>query len=172
MSEVALSKKSPEGTTISRPRHEVFGSVFPHSRFYGLRPFAMMRRFADEVDRMLLGNGSEEEIGAWVPLIDLQRHNGDLVISAELPGLKKDELKVQVTEDQLVVEGERKREHEDEHGDYHRSERSYGRFYRSIPLPEGAKTDQVKAELKDGVLTVTIPAPEAGKKARQIPIAG
>jgi hypothetical protein len=55
MSEVAVSKKSPEGSTISRPRHEVFAPVFPHSRFFGLRPFAMMRRFADELDRMLLG---------------------------------------------------------------------------------------------------------------------
>jgi HSP20 family protein len=172
MSEVAVSKKPPEGSTVSRPRHETLAPVFPHSRFFGLRPFPMMRRFADEVDRMLLGDGSEEEIGAWMPLIDLQRSNGNLVISAELPGLKKDQLKVQVIEDQLVIEGERQREHEEEHGEFHRSERSYGRFYRAIPLPDGAKTDQVKAELKDGVLTVTIPASEGVKKSRQIPVAG
>jgi len=95
-----------------------------------------------------------------------------LVISAELPGLKKEEVKVEVSDDALVIEGERKQEHKEDHEGYHRWERSYGRFYRSLPLPEGARTDQVKAELKDGVLKVSIPAPETAKKSRQVPVAG
>jgi HSP20 family protein len=175
MSEVTVSKKE-SGSSLSRARGSVspmspFTRSFGLSPFGALNPFATMRRFADEVDRMLLGSGAETEIG-WAPIVDVQHRNGNLVISAELPGLKKDELKVQVTDDQLVIEGERKREHEEVHGGYHRLERSYGRFFRAIPLPEGAKSDQVKAELKDGLLTVTIPAPEAVKKAREVPIAG
>ena len=171
MPEVAVSKKAAEAPVASRPS-ELFQPMFPFGRFFGLSPFAMMREFTDEMDRMFRGNGSEKEIQAWSPAVDVQRCNGNLVVSAELPGLKKEDVKVEVTDDALVVQGERKQEHKEDHEGYHRWERSYGSFYRSIPLPEGAKTDQVKAELKDGVLKVSIPVPEAAKKGRQVPVAG
>lgn len=132
----------------------------------------MMREFTDEMDRMFRGNGSETEIRTWAPTTDVQRCDGSLVVSAELPGLKKEDVKVEVTDEALVIQGERKQEHKEDHEGYHRWERSYGGFYRSIPLPEGAKTDQVKAELKDGVLKVSIPVPELAKKSRQVPVAG
>jgi len=79
-------------------------------------------------------------------------------------------VKVEVTDDALIIEGERKREHKEEQEGYHRYERSFGRFYRSIPLPEGAKPDQAKAELNDGVLKISVPAPEVKKKVRQIAV--
>jgi HSP20 family protein len=71
----------------------------------------------------------------------------------------------------LPFGGERKREHKEDHEGYHRWGRSYGRFYWSMPLPKGAKTDRLGAELKDGVLKVTVPVPETTRKSRHISIA-
>jgi HSP20 family protein len=145
--------------------------MFPFGRFFGLSPFALMREFTDEMDQLMRG-GPSAELQTWAPSIDIRQCNGTLEVAAELPGLKKEDVKVEVTDDSLVIEGERKQEHKEDHEGYHRWERSYGRFYRAIPLPEGAKTEQVKAELKDGVLRVSIPVPESKSKARQVPVAG
>lgn len=171
MPEVAVSKKASESPAVRRSS-EIFQPMFPLSRFFGLSPFARMRDLTDEMDRMFRGLGAETDLQAWAPAVDVQQCNGNLVVSAELPGLKKEEVKVEVNDDALIISGERKQEHKEDHEGYHRWERSYGQFYRSIPLPEGAKTDQVKAELKDGVLKVSIPVPEVAKKSRQVPVIG
>ena len=113
---------------------------------------------------------SSTQLEPWTPTVDIQQCNGDLVVTVELPGLKKEDVKVELTDDSLVIQGERKHEHKEDHEGFHRWERSYGQFYRSIPLPEGAKTDQAKAELTDGVLKVSVPVPETKKKPRQIPV--
>jgi HSP20 family protein len=131
-------------------------------------PFRMLERFADEVDRMFddfgLGRGFSRwsplgESVAWTPRIDIVQRNNELVVRADLPGLGKDDVKVDVTEDAVVIQGERHREHEEEQHGVYRTERSYGSFYRAIPLPDGAITDQAKAQFKDGVLEITMPAP-------------
>ena len=88
----------------------------------------------------------------------LSKHD-QLVIKADLPGLRKDEVSVEIADDSVTIQGERKTEHKDEREGYFRSERSYGSFCRVIPLPEGAMTDQAKANFHDGVLEVTLPAP-------------
>ena len=151
-------------------------------------PFRMLDRFAEEMDRVFddfgfgrgwlaprLGFGLPRPLirraEEWLPDIEmLQRHN-ELVIRADLPGLAKDDVKVDVTEDAITIQGERKHEHEEEKAGIYRSERSYGSFYRSIPLPEGAMTDQAKAVFKDGVLEVTMPAPpESVKRGRRLEI--
>jgi len=146
--------------------------MFPVGRFFGMNPFTMMREFTEEMDRMFgdIAPAAPAAIEAWTPTIDVQRSNGDLVVTAELPGLKKEEVKVEMTEDALILEGERKREYKEDHEGYHRYERSYGKFYRAIPLPEGIKADQAKAELNDGVLKISVPVAEAKKAARQIPV--
>jgi HSP20 family protein len=77
----------------------------------------------------------------------------------DLPGLKRDDVKVELTEGLLTISGERKEEKEEKREGYYRSERSYGSFFRQIPLPEGAKTDTAKAEFNDGVLEITMQAP-------------
>lgn len=169
MSEVAVSKATNESPAVVRSA-DVFQPMFPFGRFFGLSPFAMMREFTDEMDRMMRGNGSAADLGAWVPAIDVRQCNGDMVVSAELPGLKKEEVKVELTDDALIIQGERKREHEDDHEGYHRWERSYGQFYRTIALPEGAKADKVKAEMVDGVLKVSIPVDRPVKKSRLVPV--
>ena len=146
------------------PPSELFAPTFPSDRYFGLSPFSWVR----EMDRMFRGFAPLTE--AWAPTVDIQQCNGTLTVSAELPGLKKDEVRVEMTDEALIIEGERKREHKEDHEGYHRWERSYGHFYRSIALPEGAKTDQVKAELNDGILRVSVPVPEVKKKVRQVKI--
>jgi HSP20 family protein len=170
MPEVAVTKKTSEHPTVRR-FGDVLQPMFAFSRA-GWSPFAIMREFANEMDRVFRSDGSEVEMQAWAPITDVQRCNGNLVISAELPGLKKEDVKVELTEDTLVIHGERKREHKEDHEGYHRWERSYGQFYRSIKLPEGAKTDHVKAELKDGILKISVPVPEAAKKSRDVQVTG
>jgi len=140
------------------------------SRRYPIRsnPFGMLERFADEVDRMFedfgLGRGfgrmsSATGMLTWAPQVDVTQNNNELTICVDLPGMKKDDVKVDVTEDAITIQGERRREQEDEKGGVFRSERSYGSFYRVIPLPEGAITDQAKATFKNGVLEIKLPAP-------------
>jgi HSP20 family protein len=146
----------------------------------------MLDRFAEEIDRVFddfglgrgwvaprlgLGQPLIRRAEEWLPDIEMLQRNNELVIRADLPGLAKDDVKVDVTEDAVTIQGERKHEHEEEKAGVYRSERSYGSFYRSIPLPEGAMTDQAKAVFKDGVLEVTMPAPpESVKRGRRLEI--
>jgi len=152
---------------------DVFAPMVPFGRLFGMSPFAMMREFTDEMDRVFRGitpKGEGAALAAWAPPVDVRQCNGDLVVTAEVPGLTKDEIKVELTDEGLVISGERKREHKEDHEGFHRYERSYGRFYRTIGLPEGARTDEVKAELQDGVLKVMVPVPKVEKATKQIPI--
>jgi len=91
-------------------------------------------------------------------------------MTAELPGLKKEDVKVHIDGDTLVVEGERKQEKEEKREGYYHSERSYGKFYRSIQLPEGAKLDQTSAQFNNGVLEVSVPIPESKPARKEIPV--
>jgi HSP20 family protein len=138
----------------------------------------MLERFADEVDRVFddfgLGrswlspgrgrNWLTSRLGGtaerfWTPEIEMYQRNNELVVRADLPGMKKDDVKVDITESAITIQGERRQEEETERGGVYRTERSYGSFYRSVPLPDGAMTDQAKATFKDGVLEITMPAP-------------
>jgi HSP20 family protein len=174
MPEVTVEKQQKQQLPVGREKpgmsvfNDLFTPMFPASRLFGVRPFALMREFTDEMDRMFRGTPAAPE--AWAPAVDIQRCNGDLVVTAELPGMKKDEVKVEMTDDALIIQGERKREHKEDHEGYHRFERSYGKFYRAIPLPEGVKVDMAKAELNEGILKISMPAPQAEKKAHSVPI--
>lgn len=110
------------------------------------------------------------EVESREPRIECKRANGSLIVNAELPGLKKDEVKVEITNEGLILEGERKREHAEQREGGYRSERSYGHFYRFVPLPEGVKAEEATAELNDGVLTVTVPLPDVKEHRRAIPV--
>jgi HSP20 family protein len=91
-------------------------------------------------------------------------------VRADLPGLKKEDVTVDVEDGMLAISGERRDEHEEDRDGYYRSERSYGRFYRAVPLPDGANAEQIDASFNDGVLEVTVPAPKEresrGKKVQ------
>lgn len=143
-------------------------------------PFGMMRRFFDDVDRMFEGFGTPtlERFRPWTtsavfaPNVEVYERDGKLVISADLPGLNKDDVKVEISEDAVLIEGERKYEHEEKEEGVYRSERSYGKFQRQIPLPEGVKTDSATANFKNGVLEITMEAPNLVKTRRQLEIQG
>jgi HSP20 family protein len=139
-------------------------------------PFQTLQRMADEMDRMFddFGFGRrwlrpfsrETGAGMWAPQIDVFQKNNELTIRADLPGLKREDVKVDITDDEVCIQGERQHEREEEREGYYRSERGYGSFYRTIPLPEGAMTEQAKANFKDGVLEITMPSPPAAKGRR------
>jgi len=92
------------------------------------------------------------------------------VIKADLPGLSKEDVSVELSEDAVTIHGERKTEHKDEREGYYQSERSYGSFSRVISLPPGAMADQAKATFRDGVLEVTMPSPPAATRGRRLEI--
>jgi HSP20 family protein len=151
-----------------------------------LTPFGFMRRFTTDMERLfnefegfrfpsLYGREffpftREFEQMGWVPEIEVLRKNGDFIVRADLPGMKKENVKVEITENVLTLSGERKEEMEEKREGFYRSERSYGTFYRQIPLPEGAKTDTAKAEFKDGVLEIVVQAPKEEPQARRLEI--
>src|SRR5687768_16122583 len=123
-------------------------------------PFAMMREMTSEFDRFFgeparpffrwpsLWKRAAPEIG-WYPEIDVFEKANRLVTKIDLPGMKKEDVKVEIADGQLVISGERKHEVEEKGEEFYRSEREYGSFYRSVPLPEGAKIEDVKATFTD-----------------------
>jgi HSP20 family protein len=142
---------------------------------FSMSPFELMRRFTDELDRAFEGLGIMRgagggEIQMWTPSVEVFERDNNLVVRAELPGLDKDDVKVELTDDGLVIEGERRREREERLEGGYRSEIEYGRFYRLIPLPEGANIDQAQARINNGVLEVEIPMAEARRQRRSIPV--
>ena len=158
-----MSKK--EGTLV--PRREVRD------------PFALMRA---EFDRFFNEPGwaglhwptfrfGRAEEAAWNPEVDVFERNNHLVTKIDLPGLKKEEVKVEVTDGYLAISGERKREEEEKKEEFYRCEREYGSFYRAVPLPKGVKFEDVKATFADGVLEVSVPLPaKTEPEKRQVAI--
>ena len=137
-------------------------------------PFEFMRRFSEEMDRMFSRFGPRwltsplglDEAMGWAPQIDVFERDDNLVVRADVPGLGPKDVKIEVTDEGVVIEGERKQEHEEKRGGFYRSECSYGHFYRSVPLPRGVKSDQARASFKNGVLEVVMPAPQLSRGRR------
>jgi HSP20 family protein len=102
----------------------------------------------------------------WVPAIDLVESDDHFVLKVDLPGLEKDDVEIEVKDGLLTVSGERKAEHEERKDGYHRIERAYGAFSRSLTLPQGVEADQVQADFDKGVLEVRIPKPAERKPHR------
>lgn len=140
-------------------------------------PFRPLQRFADELERVFdefgLGRrwstspawrGTSAEI--WEPDVEVFQKDNELIIRADLPGLKKDEISVDVTDGTVTIQGERRREREEEREGVYRSERTYGSFCRVVPLPEGAIVEEARANFRDGVLEITMPTPPTPKARR------
>jgi HSP20 family protein len=129
-------------------------------------PFSELVTMRDDMDRLFdvfFGTQSQTIDDLWRPSIDIEESNGNLMVRAEIPGMKKEDIKVSVKEDMLTISGERKQENETRDKTFHRIERSYGQFRRMIRLPAEVDADKVKATYKDGVLNVTLPKPESMK---------
>ena len=136
------------------PRQGRYGLGLPLTpgEFFRMSPFALMGRMTEELERLMSGGaGREQSERVWAPAIEVTQRDGTYVVRAELPGLRPEDVKLEVTDDAIVMQGERKWEHEEDKGGMHVTERRYGRFYRAIPLPEGAKTDDVRAKFENGV---------------------
>jgi HSP20 family protein len=129
----------------------------------------------EEMDRVFQEVGLEREGNnglGWSPAIEVFQRDGKYNIRAELAGLEPKDVKVEVENDAVVIQGERKFEQEEKDGGVQRTERQYGLFYRSIPLPEGAKVEQAQAKFHNGILEVTIPVPEQQSNRRTVPVEG
>ena len=145
------------------------------SAILSMGPFELMRRFTDELGRAFESVGLSRGAGAGetemrTPPVEIFERDNNLVVRAEMPGLDKDDVRVELTDDGLVIQGERRREREERIEGGYRSEIEYGRFYRMIPLPEGANVDQAQARMNNGVLEVAIPMAEARRPRRSVPV--
>ncbi len=142
----------------------------------GEEPYPNEVRFAHELERASEGfanpsnldtgwpvNGGGLVLDAWAPAIEVFQNGERLVIRAELPGLAKDDLHVEIANDRILIEGERREEHEQQEDDFFHSERSYGSFFRTISLPEGARAEKAEATFRNGILEITLPAPARGQ---------
>jgi HSP20 family protein len=156
---------------LARPEPTVFST-----------PFSLMRRLSDDMERIFeeawgaprfprIFKGFDLAATRWTPNIEAFERNGEFVVRADLPGMTKDNVKVEVSEGELIIQGDRKEEKEQKETGYYACERSYGAFYRALPLPEGVKADEAKATFKDGVLEIAMPAAKAPEKhGRQLEI--
>jgi HSP20 family protein len=165
-SEVKVKTSAPEnaGTVTKRPEFEMplFGS-----EWFQMNPFALMRKLAREMDR---GFHTVLENSTWSPVVEIKEAAGMFRVIAELPGVDAENVKVRVTEDAVVLEGERKREKEEKREGFYRSERSYGSFYRALPLPKGADPDKASAAFSNGVLEIVVPVSASKANSREVPI--
>lgn len=133
------------------------------SRWEPFRDMLSLRADMDRLFSSLFGGAYEEREGMWAPIVDIEEDNESIMVKAEIPGMKKEDIKVSVQSNMLTITGERKRESETKSKTFHRVERSYGKFSRMITLPTDVDSDKVKANYKDGILSITLPKPEAVK---------
>jgi HSP20 family protein len=130
-------------------------------------PFEQLSNLREEINRLFespsADGGSGSEFFGWAPAVDLYEDRDHLVVKAELPGMKKEDIGISLHEGSLVISGERKVETEDGEGENSRSERFFGRFQRAVELPKAVDANNVTATYKDGILTVNLPKTEESK---------
>ena len=177
----ALQRQGGESQTGLARRGGGLPSLFNLDPLEMLRtsPFALMRRLTDEMDQWFeqsalgrggRGGGALAGGGVYAPPVEVFEREGTFIVRADLPGLTKDDVRVEITDDAVLIEGERRSEHEERQGGMYHSERRYGLFRRQIPVPEGVNADQATATFKDGVLEITMPAPQRQTRRRRIAI--
>jgi HSP20 family protein len=141
-------------------------------------PFSLVQQLSNEMDELFesffygrpaVRRARQAELrNLWAPEIEVREEENQLRISVDLPGISKDNVKVDVQEGALTIQGERREERNegDEKQGYRRSERRYGSFYRSIPLPEGADAENAQAQMKEGVLEIILPLAQRARGRR------
>lgn len=192
MPEIKESRLSPEtqkpnGSTATPSSRETGAHRdVPADPSQGINPFAFMRRFVEDMDHIFEDFGMSHGLGAprlvsrgrellrreagliqadWSPQVDVLERDGKFIVRADLPGMARKDLQVDIKDEMLTIQGVRNKEtHEEKEGRYY-SERSHGRFYRAIPLPDGVHADKASAQFRDGVLEVTMPCPPSAKPA-------
>jgi HSP20 family protein len=124
----------------------------------GLVSYGRLTNLQDELERLF-----ESPLRAWTPALDVQEDKDNYSVSLELPGLKREDIQVTLNDGALVISGERNSEKVAEGVEVHRQERFYGKFQRALSLSAPVAADKVKAQYKDGILTVTLPKTEEAK---------
>ncbi|HEY2408820.1 MAG TPA: Hsp20/alpha crystallin family protein [Polyangiaceae bacterium] len=171
-------ERTRSGESSSQSRESV-ETIPVDSQQHGAR--SLIRRFGEDVDRLFGGFfGSRDAApgdalgrspAIWWPEVDVSHSANKLVVKADLPGLKKEDLRVEVRDNDLCISGERRSESEQNEGHVYRSERSYGAFCRTISLPQGAQTDHASATFENGVLRIEIEAPrDEQQRTRRIEV--
>jgi len=133
------------------------------------RPFRELATLRDEMDKMwdrFFGEWPNRELfrGAWAPSLDISETKNNYVVKAEVPGMDAKDIDISLSGDVLTVKGEKKQEQEEKDENYHRIERRYGSFSRSIRLPGEVQSDKIEAKYKNGILKLTLPKSEEAKK--------
>jgi len=177
-------RQAPQQRGMSQPGQGRERRIAGRDQAFLLNPFSLLQRLADGVtdvfeDFSLARNEQSPRAmslasatGLWAPDIDVTQRDNELVIRADLPGLKADDVVVEVGDDAVTISGERQQQHEEERGGVYHVERIYGRFLRTIPLPPGAMADQAEATFSNGVLEITVPSPpEQVSRGRRLEIA-
>ncbi len=129
-------------------------------------PWKELERFFGHMPRY----ATENAVAEWMPTVDIEENNEEYVVKAELPGLKKEEVKVTFKDGVLAIQGERKQEKEEKDKKFHRIERTYGTFYRAFAIPEEVIEAKILAEQKDGILFVHMPKGEKKNKEKTIEV--
>lgn len=125
-----------------------------------------MRREFDTMMTRFFGEdsgGEETSRFAWTPRVDVSETDKALMVKADLPGVASEDLEISISNGALILRGEKREEKKEEKEDYKRTERFVGRFYRSVPLPEGCDAERIDAKTSKGVVTVTIPKKPAAQ---------
>lgn len=149
-------------------------------------PFTMMRRFADDFEPLFQNlrpyyelpgtlertpfEMIESESEEWTPRFEMFEADGKFIVRAELPGMTRDDIVVEINDNFLTLKGRKENKFEEEKEGFFRSEFRYGDFCRRMPLPEGVKTEGAKAVFRDGVLEVALAAPDIARKTRRLEI--
>ena len=153
---------------LSRQRGQSLLGVDPFS-LLAVSPFALLRRLSEEMDQMF----SPATFGGFAPQIDVTTTENALIVRADLPGVDKKDLNIEIRDGVLLLEGQRRSEREEKgEGGVYRSERSYGMFRRQIPLPEDVQEDGVKANFDNGVLEITVPLARQRGGGKRIEVQG
>ncbi len=133
-------------------------------------PFGAMACNIDRMfDEMFTGRPTDESETGWVPRADVHENDNAFIVQLDLPGVEKDNVKVKFEDDKLVVSGERKHESNVDEKNFHRVERVYGSFTRSISVPKDVDSEKISASFKNGVLEITLPKADE-VKAKEIEI--
>jgi HSP20 family molecular chaperone IbpA len=151
---------------------------FPRMAEVWEEPFVVMRKMSQEMDQFF-----ERMIGRplgmprwaqtrlnWTPQVEVAERDDQVVVCADLPGIRPEDVHIEVRHDKLKIEGERHEDRQWQEQEFRRSERLYGHFYREIPLPDGVDPDAAAAQMRDGVLEITVPVVQEKKHGRRVDV--
>lgn len=133
------------------------------------RDMLNLRADMDKVFKNFFSGFPDEREGYWAPIIDIEEDKDNIIVKVEIPGMKKEDIKVAVHGNILSVSGERTQESDVKEKTYHRIERAYGKFSRSITLPSEVDVDKIRASYKDGLLKINLPKPDSAR-SKQIDV--